>query len=245
MMSIEFVTKERAKELGMEIRSNPAGPDAVRVVLEFDVKGELKNFTRVDLEIHEAGKLQLSSSLRDESAKPGHVAVSFAADRAKLDQLTLRVVTQSAPRTMTGHDLRVKDFVELKNAAGAAAADEQAQFLAAVRKAFETSDAPGLDALTCWDRVPERQKQNLRTTYASLVADKGALYDFALVDPDPKLAAQDRTEEGVTYRFNLPITKELELKGRRLTDKTLLFVLTFGVGTKEGKLFLVALAPVK
>jgi hypothetical protein len=244
-MSIELVTKERAKELGMEIRSNPAGPDTVRVVLEFEAKGELKNFTRVDLEIHEAGKLQLSSSLRDEGAKPGHIVVSFAADRAKLDQVTLRVVTQSAPRTMTGHDLRVKDFVELKNAAGAAAAEEEARFLATVRKAFDTSDAPALDALTCWDRVPDRQKQNLQTTYASLVTDKGASYDFALVDPDPKHVDRDRTEEGVTYRFNLPITKVLEMKGRRLTDKTLLFVLTFGVGAKEGKLFLVGSAPVK
>jgi hypothetical protein len=37
----------------------------------------------------------------------------------------------------------------------------------------------------------------------------------------------------------------LEMKGRRPTDKTILFELTFGVGEKEGKLFLVGSAAVK
>jgi hypothetical protein len=64
MMSIEFVTKERAKALGMEIRSNPAGPKAVRVELEFERKGELKDFARVDLEFKD-GEKWVSASLRE------------------------------------------------------------------------------------------------------------------------------------------------------------------------------------
>ena len=36
MMSLEEVSKSRAKELGMVVRANAAGPDAVRVWLEFD-----------------------------------------------------------------------------------------------------------------------------------------------------------------------------------------------------------------
>ena len=110
MMSIEFVTKERAKALGMEIRSNPAGPKAVRVELEFERKGELKDFARVDLEMRD-GEKWVSASLREEQSTPGHVVVSFAADRANLDKITLRVVIQPAPRDMTGYELRVKDFV--------------------------------------------------------------------------------------------------------------------------------------
>ncbi|MDB5320122.1 MAG: hypothetical protein JWN40_1753 [Phycisphaerales bacterium] len=113
MMSIEFVSKERAKELGLEIRSNAAGPDAVRVELEFKNADALKDFSRVDLELRDAGRLMLSSTLREDKSKPGHIVVSFAVDRTNLDKLTLRIVTQSAPRSMTGHDLRVKDFVEL------------------------------------------------------------------------------------------------------------------------------------
>ena len=114
MMEIEQVSKARAKELGMEIRSNAAGPDAVRVELEFEIKGELKSCSRVDLEFREGGKFLVSSSLREDRSKSGRVVVSFAADRAHLDKLTLRVVVQPAPRDMTGYELRVKDFVELE-----------------------------------------------------------------------------------------------------------------------------------
>ncbi|HEV3145559.1 MAG TPA: hypothetical protein VGZ47_16820 [Gemmataceae bacterium] len=111
--SIDIVTKERAKELGVEIRWNPAGPDAVRVVLEFETKGELKSYTRVELAMHEGDKLLMSSTLREEEAKPGHVVVSFAADRKKLPQIQLRVVTQNGGER-TGYEISVKDFVDLE-----------------------------------------------------------------------------------------------------------------------------------
>ena len=110
---IEIVTQERAKELGLEIKSNAAGPDAVQVVLEFETKGELKNYSRVALEIHVGEKFVASSTLREEKGEPGRVVVSFAADRARLDQFTMKVVTQESPRTRTGHVLRMKEFVDL------------------------------------------------------------------------------------------------------------------------------------
>ena len=53
MMDIEEVTPQRAKELGLEIRTIAAGPDAVRVELEFEAKGDLKDFVRVDLQMTE------------------------------------------------------------------------------------------------------------------------------------------------------------------------------------------------
>ena len=64
--SIEIVTKERAKALGLEIRSNAAGPDAVRIELEFAIQGELKDYHRVALELHNGEKLlaTLSRCLR-------------------------------------------------------------------------------------------------------------------------------------------------------------------------------------
>ena len=113
LMSIEHVSKERAKELGMEIRTKQAGPDGARIELEFETKGELKKYIRVDLEIHDGEKWLLSSTLRAEQSKPGRVVASFAADRAILDKITLRVVT-GAPMDMSGHELRVKDFVDLE-----------------------------------------------------------------------------------------------------------------------------------
>lgn len=113
LMEIEHVSKERAKELGMEIRTKQAGPDGARLELEFETKGELKSFVRVDLIIREGEKSLLFATLREEQSKPGRVVVGFAADRATLDKITLRVVT-GAPMNLAGHDIRVKDFVDLE-----------------------------------------------------------------------------------------------------------------------------------
>src|SRR4051812_36194339 len=112
-MSITQVSRERAKELGMEIRSNAAGPKAVRVELEFKTEGEFKNFERVDLRISLGERSLLSAALREDRSKPGRVVVSFVTDRAELEKIVLWVVAGRA-REMTGYELRVKDFVELE-----------------------------------------------------------------------------------------------------------------------------------
>jgi hypothetical protein len=108
---IAIVTPDRARELGLEIRSHPAGPDAVTVELAFDVKGELQNYRRVELEIRDGKKLLLSSTLREERPKPGRVVVSFYADRGHLDNVTLKVVTENSPLERVGHVVRVGEFV--------------------------------------------------------------------------------------------------------------------------------------
>jgi hypothetical protein len=113
MMEIEVVTKERAKALGMEVKVTAAGPELVRVALAFKTDGELKAFNRVDLEIRDGEKLIMSSALKEEKAGEGQVAVSFAADRGRLDKITLRVVVIPAPRDIRGYEIRVKDFVEV------------------------------------------------------------------------------------------------------------------------------------
>src|SRR5436190_13729534 len=61
---IETVSKDRAKELGLEVRANAAGSDTVRVELEFEAKS-LPSYSRVDLDIRDGGKLLLSCSLRE------------------------------------------------------------------------------------------------------------------------------------------------------------------------------------
>jgi hypothetical protein len=112
MMDIEIISQGRAKELGLEVRANAAGPDAVRAELGFETK-TLPRYSRVDLEVRDGGKLLLSSTLREEPAEPGRVIVSFAADRARLGQFTLRVVTGVGTRNMIGYDIPVKEFVDL------------------------------------------------------------------------------------------------------------------------------------
>jgi hypothetical protein len=55
----------------------------------------------------------VTASLHADRSKPGRVAVSFTADLAQLDKLTLRVtVPEGDGRTI--YEIRVKDFVELK-----------------------------------------------------------------------------------------------------------------------------------
>jgi len=112
------VSKEQAKELGMEIRSKASGTNAVWVELELKTEGELKrfsreNFSRVELEIREGGKFLVSASLREERPSPGRVVTSFDADRAHLDKITLRVVVVPSGELGAGYELQVKDFVEL------------------------------------------------------------------------------------------------------------------------------------
>ena len=107
---VKNVSKDGAKELGMEVRSEAAGTNQVRVELEFKVEGRLKNFSSVDLWLGEGDSPSLSASLQEDRSKPGQVAVSFTADRAHLDKIALRVTVVEAGRGV--YVLRMKDFVE-------------------------------------------------------------------------------------------------------------------------------------
>ena len=115
---LEIVSKERAKELGMEVRSTAAGPNHVQVELEFKAESELKHFSQVDLRFGKGDNLAVAAPLREDRSKPGRVAVSLTADLAQLDKLTLRVMVpfRDGGAGGTVYEIRVKDFVELKKA---------------------------------------------------------------------------------------------------------------------------------
>jgi hypothetical protein len=107
------VSKAKAKDLGMEVRS--AGTNEVRVELEFKIDGALKDFSRVGSQVEvrigpEKNPL-LTAPLREDRSKPGRVVVSFSAARDQLGIINLWVtVPESDGRTI--YILRVKDFVE-------------------------------------------------------------------------------------------------------------------------------------
>lgn len=112
-MRIVHVSKERARELGMKVRFTGNAPNEVWVELEFKAEGKLKDFDHVSLEIRDGDKFMLGyTPLREKRTDSGSVAVGFMANRAYLDKVTLMVVT-GHPMNMTGHELRMKDFVEL------------------------------------------------------------------------------------------------------------------------------------
>ena len=83
LRSIGFVSKKEAKELGMEVRSEVAGPNHVRVELEFKIEGTFKDFSSVDLRIGEGDNPPLTAPLREDRSKPGRVVVRFTADRGQ------------------------------------------------------------------------------------------------------------------------------------------------------------------
>jgi len=113
-MTVEQVSKERAKELGMAIRTKANGPNDIWVELEFRPEGKFKDFSHVSLEIREGRKLLVGyAALREKRSSPGSVVVNFIANRVFLDKITLTVVVADVPLGGSGYELRVKDFVEL------------------------------------------------------------------------------------------------------------------------------------
>ena len=113
LWGIVNVSNERAKELGMEVRSEPAGPNDVRVELEFKLEGKLKDFSQADVRIGAGKNPLLTAPLREDRSKPGRVVVSFSAERGQLGIINLGVMV---PESLGGTEyrLRVKDFVEPK-----------------------------------------------------------------------------------------------------------------------------------
>lgn len=111
LWEIAPVDRERAKKMGIEVRTTAAGPRQVRVELEFKVERELKDFSRVDLRVGHGDNPPLTAPLREERPKPGRVVVSFTADRAQLEKCSLWVMV---PGTLGGtiYEVRAKNFVE-------------------------------------------------------------------------------------------------------------------------------------
>ena len=116
------VSKEKAKELGMEVRTTATEPNHVSVQLELKTKGKFEKFSpesklkdhcRVELRIGEGDNPPVTATLKQDRSKPGRVVVSFTADRTELDKLRLWVEVPE-PDGRIIYDLRVKDFVEPK-----------------------------------------------------------------------------------------------------------------------------------
>jgi hypothetical protein len=115
LWGVHQVTPDGAKDLGLEVRSTAAGPDAVRIELEFKTEGALKGFSRVDLRIDEGATSLVTAPLEVDRSRPGRAVVGFAVARASLDRVRLWVMV---PESLggTAYDVRVKDFVEAKKA---------------------------------------------------------------------------------------------------------------------------------
>ena len=114
MISVGNVSKERARELGIELRAKANGPKEAWIELEFKPEGKLADFQHVSLEISDAGQFQLGwTPLKAERTSSGNVVVRLMGNRAFLEKVTLRIVRGATGEV--GDDIRLKDFVDFKD----------------------------------------------------------------------------------------------------------------------------------
>ncbi len=115
LMEIDRVTVERAKEWKMEVRALPAGPDDVRVELEFPKEGEFKDLRRVNFRMTgDDGKMLADLTLKEEPGKDGRILVSFATNRANLAKIAFWVVVgDGGDLPGVAYEVLPKDFVDL------------------------------------------------------------------------------------------------------------------------------------
>jgi hypothetical protein len=118
LWDVVTLTKEEAKQLGMEVRATATRTKSVHVVLEFKTDGKLKDFSQIDMRLGKGDDLVASATLREDRSKPGRVAVGVVVGQAQLDKLTLSVRVPYRDGGLGGvvYELPVKDFVEMKRA---------------------------------------------------------------------------------------------------------------------------------
>jgi hypothetical protein len=124
--------------------------------------------------------------------------------------------------------------------AKSASSKEEARFLADVKSAFEKKDAKAFLNLFCWDRVPPFIKSVSEKTAPGTVGLK--VDTITLVPASPETAKTEFVRDGVAYRPNLPVTKQIEVTHSHPGGKG---KVTIPVGEKDGKLFITTAAPSK
>lgn len=115
LREIKTLTKKSAAEAGIELRAQPAGPEAVRLELSFNAEGELAEFTHVELSMRKGeNAFVLAAPLRATRADSGSTLVTLTISRAYLEWAALLIVMHS-PLEAGDHvnELKLKDFVDL------------------------------------------------------------------------------------------------------------------------------------
>ena len=108
------VSKERARTIGVTIRSHPNGEAGLKVWVEFKTEGVLKNFDRVEFEMRAGGKPVVSAPLLASRPAVNTVSAYFSADAHYLATSVLTIVVQDGERNRVGYQFKVKEFVDLR-----------------------------------------------------------------------------------------------------------------------------------
>jgi hypothetical protein len=113
LWDIEDSTKERAKELGIEITTKIMSGTEVGAWIEFKPKGKLKEFSHVGLEITANGKKVVSANVLPSRKSEDIVTVPFYTDLEFLPACKVTVyVWSESGRGGIGYRFNVKDIVK-------------------------------------------------------------------------------------------------------------------------------------
>jgi hypothetical protein len=112
LMEIEDVTKERAKSLGVTVQSRSAGTNQINVTVEFKAKGELKDFSRVELEIYDGNRLVIWAPLLPDRTDKERIVAHFNLDRATVVKTIITIVTDDGGLGRAGYQFNLKNFIE-------------------------------------------------------------------------------------------------------------------------------------
>jgi hypothetical protein len=113
LWEIEDSTKERAKELGIEITTKMMNATEVGAWLEFKPKGKLEKFSCVGLEITSNGKKVVSANVLPSRKSEDIVTVPFYTDLEFLPACKVTVyVWSESGRGGIGYRFNVKDIAK-------------------------------------------------------------------------------------------------------------------------------------
>lgn len=111
LRSIGIITPKDAKEMSIEVRTTPSGPEAFWLELEFKPEGKLKDYQHVELEIQEGDKTLIAyAALSEKRSNDGKVTVRFMIARAFVEKVTLSIIT-GFPSNYSGNEIRLRDFI--------------------------------------------------------------------------------------------------------------------------------------
>jgi hypothetical protein len=114
LISIHSVTAQEVKDWKIDVRALPAGPDDVRIEVEFAPESQFKDYRRVDFRmIGDDGKMLAVTSLKEERTKDGRVLVSFATNRENLGKIAIWVVTGGGARVGGAYEIKPMSLVDL------------------------------------------------------------------------------------------------------------------------------------
>ena len=109
MISVGYLSKAQAKELGITMKHRPNGDAGVMVWLEFKKEGFLEKFSYAELRMKDAkGKHLVSAMLQPRPVVHGQppeiMSVAFSADPAQLESCAFMIVAYGSSRGDVGYE---------------------------------------------------------------------------------------------------------------------------------------------